>query len=194
MKQCWPEGDLRAYLDRELAPDEMERAAAHLAECPECSGRCDALSATAQRVSAWMDGVDTCGCAGRRAATPRPGGMEVCGSGAGRSGRNRNRHHGGGASGRQPARTVHVAPVPAVQPDELVPRAHEAVIRPERPRRPRARRPIERTENFVALDNEPFEAGWVVRMALGPDQIQADVVFSADGRARAYRLVSNSSN
>ena len=194
MKQCWPEGDLRAYLDRELAPDEMERAAAHLAECPECSGRCDALSATAQRVSAWM--TELTPAAVPVAAPPRPAraAWKFAAAALATAAAIVIAITAAAHRDSQPARTVHVAPVPAVQPDELVPRAHEAVIRPERPRRPRARGPIERTENFVALDNEPFEAGWVVRMALGPDQIQADVVFSADGRARAYRLVSNSSN
>jgi hypothetical protein len=44
---------------------------------------------------------------------------------------------------------------------------------------------------FVALDNEPIDAGLVVRVSLGPNNVQADVIISADGRARAYRLVSN---
>ena len=44
---------------------------------------------------------------------------------------------------------------------------------------------------FVPLDNEPIDAGLVVRVSMGPDNVQADVIVSADGRARAYRLVSN---
>ena len=42
-----------------------------------------------------------------------------------------------------------------------------------------------------ALDNEPIDAGLVVRVSLGPDNVQADVIITADGRARAYRLVNN---
>jgi anti-sigma factor RsiW len=49
---------------------------------------------------------------------------------------------------------------------------------------------LQRAE-FVPLDNEPIDAGLVVRVSLGPENIQADVIISADGRARAYRLVSS---
>jgi hypothetical protein len=45
--------------------------------------------------------------------------------------------------------------------------------------------------DFVPLDNEPIDAGLVVRVSLGPNNVQADVVVSADGRARAYRLVDS---
>jgi Putative zinc-finger len=189
MNECWPEGDLRAYLDRELAPDEMERAAAHLAECAECRGRCDALSRQAGRVSAWMGALEEPSlpvtvrtpwkwvAAALAAAAVLVVAVAV-------------------APRRisPPARPARVALGPVAREAEPAAPVSEAVVRPERPRRLPVRPPVERTENFVALDNEPFEAGWVVRMALGPDQIQADVVFSADGRARAYRLVSNSSN
>jgi hypothetical protein len=53
---------------------------------------------------------------------------------------------------------------------------------------------MQQVEQFIALDNEPFETGLVVRVALGPDEVQADVVFSPDGRARAYRLVNERLN
>jgi hypothetical protein len=46
---------------------------------------------------------------------------------------------------------------------------------------------------FIALDNEPIETGIVVRVAFGPDQVQADVIIAPDGRPRAYRLVENPS-
>jgi anti-sigma factor RsiW len=45
---------------------------------------------------------------------------------------------------------------------------------------------------FVALDNEPIDAGLVVRVSLGPNHIQADVIMTG-GRARAYRLVDDQS-
>jgi hypothetical protein len=47
---------------------------------------------------------------------------------------------------------------------------------------------------FLALDDEPFEVGVVRRVALGPEEIPADVVFSPDGHPRAIRLVNDSSN
>ena len=46
---------------------------------------------------------------------------------------------------------------------------------------------------FIALDNEPIETGMVVRVAFGPNQVQADVIVAPDGRPRAYRLVDNPS-
>ncbi len=45
--------------------------------------------------------------------------------------------------------------------------------------------------DFVPLDSEPIDAGLVVRVSLGPNDVQADVIITADGRARAYRLVKN---
>jgi hypothetical protein len=61
---------------------------------------------------------------------------------------------------------------------------------------PKAKAPApavaERKGAFIALDNEPIDAGLVVRVSMGPNNVQADVIVSADGRARAYRLVSDS--
>jgi anti-sigma factor RsiW len=55
-------------------------------------------------------------------------------------------------------------------------------------------RTAEITRPFIALDNEPIETGLVVRVAFGPNQVQADVIIAPDGRPRAYRLVDPSSN
>ncbi len=44
---------------------------------------------------------------------------------------------------------------------------------------------------FIPLDNEPIDTGLVLRVALGPDRIPADLIVGPDGRPRAYRLVSN---
>lgn len=194
MKDCWSEGDLRAYLDRELAPEEMERATAHLAECPDCRRLSETLSARAVLISDWMN------------ALAEPAAPEVPAPRARRSWRwvaaslaaaaavilavaltRRGEAPPAPVTQVEAPRVVHPAEEPAIP-------VREAAVLPQRPRVVPVRRPAERTETFVALDNEPFEAGWVVRMALGPDQIQADVVFSADGRARAYRLVGESSN
>jgi len=53
--------------------------------------------------------------------------------------------------------------------------------------------PKPRIEDYVALDDEPIEAGVVVRIGLGGGQVPADVIFGPDGRARAIRLVSDNS-
>ena len=52
MKDCWTEGDLRAYLDRELPAADRDRVAAHLAMCGECDLLYREISARAERVSA----------------------------------------------------------------------------------------------------------------------------------------------
>jgi hypothetical protein len=46
--------------------------------------------------------------------------------------------------------------------------------------------------SFVALDDEPFESGVVIRMDVKPGNVQADIVFGPDGRAHAFRLVKAS--
>jgi hypothetical protein len=54
------------------------------------------------------------------------------------------------------------------------------------------RRAVPYEGEFVALDDEPFESGVIVRMAVTPGKAQADIVFGPDGRARAFRLVKAS--
>jgi anti-sigma factor RsiW len=65
MNTCWNTGDLRAYVDRELAPEETARLAAHLEGCAECTERLREISERAQRVSA-MIGELTVAPAGHR--------------------------------------------------------------------------------------------------------------------------------
>src|SRR6185295_1364296 len=55
MKECWSEGALRAYLDRELPPEDMEWMAAHLEVCSECGDHWAELAGRAERVSALMN-------------------------------------------------------------------------------------------------------------------------------------------
>ena len=52
-------------------------------------------------------------------------------------------------------------------------------------------KPKARVEYYVALDDEPIEAGMVVRIGFSGGQVPADVIFGPDGRARAIRLVSD---
>jgi len=58
------------------------------------------------------------------------------------------------------------------------------------PHKRRVRRPAPPRNEFVALDDEPFDTGVVLRMALGPAEVPADVLFGPDGRAHAIRFVN----
>src|SRR2546426_1017032 len=55
MSECWSEGALRAYLDRELPPEDMNLAAAHLGDCTACDGLCTELATRAAHVSALVE-------------------------------------------------------------------------------------------------------------------------------------------
>src|ERR1035441_10991660 len=70
MTECWPEGALRAYLDRELPAEDMPRVAAHLGECTVCDGLCTELAARAARVSALLEVLPEWGEAMPRPASP----------------------------------------------------------------------------------------------------------------------------
>jgi hypothetical protein len=52
------------------------------------------------------------------------------------------------------------------------------------PAKPRAT-----ADYYLALDDDPIETGVVMRVALGPAELPADVIFDQDGRARAVRLI-----
>src|SRR4051812_44822736 len=55
MKQCWSEGHLRAYLDRELPSEEMQQIASHLESCSDCGDHWAEIAGRASRISALMD-------------------------------------------------------------------------------------------------------------------------------------------
>lgn len=155
MKQCWTEGDLRAYLDRELPGVDRDRIASHLAVCEECDAQYREIAARAERVATALSALaDNIAPARPRLAAPKvklwPRWAAAVGMAAGIA----------LLIGSPKVK----APAPAV---------------------------AQQKEAFVALDNEPIDAGLVVRVSLGPNNVQADVIMSADGRARAYRLVSN---
>jgi len=200
MKDCWPEGSLRAYYDGELPPADRERISAHLAECPDCEALADELAGRAARVAALMS------------ALPEPEQVMWMPRRAGSPARVAHR-------GRWAAAAVALAagvalgiwlspkgpkPIPApVARVEAIPRVpveppsdpQVAITQPVQSVRMPTRlrltpRPAPK-QVFFSLDDEPIETGIVVRVALGPAEIPADVVFGADGRAHAIRLVSN---
>src|SRR5213594_350712 len=51
MKQCWTEGDLRAWLDGELPPAASEQVSTHLRECYGCETLRQELADRAARVA-----------------------------------------------------------------------------------------------------------------------------------------------
>jgi len=64
----------------------------------------------------------------------------------------------------------------------------EHATAPRRSKRQPARtRPA--ADYYLALDDDPIETGVVMRVALGPAELPADVIFDQDGRARAVRLI-----
>ncbi|HWB83870.1 MAG TPA: anti-sigma factor [Bryobacteraceae bacterium] len=205
MSSCWPEGELRAYLDRELPPGDLERVAAHLAECPACRTQCEELAGRASRIVALMQTL-------RAESAPRPA-IPV-------KAQTRKYWRAAGAAAAavlvasaglwlmvgksRPAQPLTTAPrhaasvLPAAQPDVVSappvapaaePAKAPAAARPAPKRRvvPRPSRP--KMEYFYALDDDPIDAGVVVRVTLD-DHRQADVILSSDGRARAIRLVN----
>ena len=201
MTQCWPEGALRAYLDRELPPEDIQRVAAHLKDCATCDGLCRELASRAAYVCELVDLLpelesETLHVPLRM--TRRPGAVRRVGwVGAAVA----------MAAGLgivaylvprpQPAILVSAAP-PAVRVDAPppvpavpAPPTHERAmaVRPAKNAvRPAAKHVLD-AGDFVALDDEPFESGLIMRVAVTPGTTQADIVFGPDGRARAFRLV-----
>src|SRR5215510_11117936 len=57
MTNCWSEGALRAYLDRELPAEDMKSVAAHLGECSSCDALCVELAGRAARVFALLESL-----------------------------------------------------------------------------------------------------------------------------------------
>ena len=200
MTQCWPEGALRAYLDRELSPEDIQRAAAHLKECTVCDGLCRELAARAARVAGLVDllpelEAETLHVPARMpsiAVSVRPrigwvGAAVALAAGLGVvaylvpqrqsgpvvvvtapppvpvGGEHGGFRAGAGAGDGGPAGTESSA------------RGHANGVRMR--------------GDFVALDDEPFESGVIMRVAITPGKAQADIVFGPDGRARAFRLV-----
>ncbi len=181
MKQCWGEGELRAWLDRELPAVQALAVEQHLAECAACAATYQALASRAARVSSWMEDLS----ADIPAPAPAPRRLFV-----------RPAAWAALAAAllltallsRQPARP----PVQAVVQPPPAPIAVETpVIATAAAPKPRLRRPPARpspVQYYMALDEEPIDTGLVMRVAL-PSGMQADVIVDSDGRARAIRPI-----
>jgi hypothetical protein len=196
MTECWSEGALRAYLDRELPTEDMQRVAAHLGECTVCDCLCTELAGRAAHVSALLELLPEWSVPVPRpamAAKRRPNWIGIAVALAAGLAL---------AAYLLPGRTARVAvvvPAPAPAPVEAPPVAANvaevipAPAEPAAPRRPRRVRQVAPEPSyFVALDDEPFESGVIMRVDVKPGNVQADIVFGQDGRARAFRLVNAS--
>jgi hypothetical protein len=198
MSQCWPEGALRTYIDRELPAPDMELVTAHLAECAKCAGISRNLAARAARVAVWMDALPELDFAGpmpKRAIGGRRwiGLAAAIAAGLAVAAMVLPRHKDVAAElppavVLQPQAPMAANTAVASAPGQVtaIPAAPSA---PRRIRRPRVRPPTV-NNSFLALDDEPLETGVIMRVGVEPGNVQADIVFGQDGRAHAIRLVS----
>lgn len=200
MKECWRDGDLRAYLDGELSPSEMQRVAAHLAECHKCEARYDEVAGRAGLVTGLMESLTEMEPAvSIRMPLPVRRWRQWAGAGAAIAAGIAIAamlipKSSGPAAALAPESAITAAPPERAAAPEA-PVVSEVGTAPSRARLagsrvalPPRRRQLPR-DVFLALDDEPIETGLVVRMTLGEEEIPADVVFGKDGRARAVRLI-----
>jgi hypothetical protein len=186
----------------------MERVAAHVELCSECGDHWAELAGRAQRVSALIntlpdpDRTVSILRAPRRAKTATwrwAGAAAALAAGLVLGIVMMPKPHPPQVTAVAPAPKIVVLPTPDT-PDttELsTPAVRSAVARPGRTR---AVRPVGRVsakpqsdDGFVALDDEPVDIGVVLRVALGPKGVPADVIFGSDGRPHAIRLVNDKS-
>lgn len=190
MTSCWSAGELRAYLDGELPPRDMDRVARHLQECGPCGSVCRELAGRAERLSAWMNALPEPPAAPSLPMAPRQAAAS-------------RRWAAATALAASvtvglllwPGRTAKVGsprPVPAPTLAAPPPAAQEpATVRPAPRKRAAPAKSQPRIDYFVKLDDEPIDTGLVVRVGLDGGQIPADVIVGPDGRARAIRLVTD---
>jgi len=188
MKRCWPDGELRAYLDGELPADTLAAVGAHLEDCPACSARYRELSGRADCVSNWMAAL---------VETPAPPVRMA----PGRSG-----HRTGWAvagllaaaavvaafvlAPKKPDAPVTVQPAAMAQaPVEPAPAPKVAAVQPAL--RHRSPKPAAARAEFLRLDDEPIETATIERVSAENSDIQADLLVGPDGRVHAIRFLSN---
>jgi anti-sigma factor RsiW len=204
MTNCWSEGALRAYLDRELPAADMKAVAAHLGECSACDALCAELAGRAARVFSLLEMLpEPTVAAPIRPAPARtvsrwlwPGAAVALAAGLAIASvvvqKRENPAPVAHTSVQQESIPLESAPAepvtsPAIRPAAVVPTARPAVAKVLRPKHA----PPPEMDYFVALDDQPIESGVIMRMAIQPGNAQADIVVDPAGRPRAIRLVSN---
>jgi anti-sigma factor RsiW len=210
MKECWSEGELRAYIDRELPADQIPRVAAHLEACSECGDLWAELAGRAGRVSALLSELGEPVTATAARPKPRPirpswrwaGAAAALAAGimVGLTALPRRAPQVAQAPPALPIVTQSTAPLVEREPASET--AHTAVARSGGPAKAASLRPAARPRSaavqnanpFLALDDDPIESGVVWRVELGPREVPAEVIVDHDGRPRAIRLVNLKSN
>ena len=193
MSECWDEGGLRAYLDRELPLEEMTRIAVHVGGCAECHARYNELAGRAARVAALMEALEVGAVASatgppqwrwamgrRRIATAV---LAVAAAAALAFVLLPKR-----TEAPKPVVAPHVVPVRPVMQQAATPTVEAPEPSPPRAKSPKRVKPPD-VQYYLALDDEPIDTGVVMRVALDGTGVQADVIFDADGRPRAIRTV-----
>ena len=185
MTQCWSEGELRAYLDQELPAHDVERVAGHLKECQTCGRVYAELTTRAARVEALLELLPEPVPPSKAPAIPKR--AAHAGRWVAAAGLAPWRSRPGSRPAPPPPIAAKIAPAPAppVAPPQPL-KVKPAIVRRKVPAKPKPR-----VEDYVALDDEPIEAGVVVRVGFSGGRVPADVIFGPDGRARAIRLVSD---
>jgi len=172
----------------------MERLEIHLGECATCRELSNELDVRATKVAAWMESLPEPGVITRPPLLPssqpslwRWAGASLAVSAAAVA-------MAIWLTPRNPEMTV-AAPRPP-QPPAIQPAAPPAQVKPAIIRRPPVKRatppkPKPQPQYYIALDDQPIEAGIVVRVGFDNGRIPADVILGPDGRARAIRLISD---
>jgi hypothetical protein len=209
MKECCPEGTLRAYIDRELRSEERTAIALHLSDCADCHAQYNEFIARAARVTAWMSALTVPSAAARPAGKLAPARPSLA---AARHAPARPLLRPLAAvalavaaafafgffvvprvtNSPKPVVIPHATPAPpparGVQLAETAPAPKPMTMHAAKARPVRRARPKE-VDYYLALDDEPIETGVIMRVGLAGGQVQADVIFDADGRPRAVRPV-----
>ena len=184
MSQCWSEGELRAYLDNELPPHDMERAASHVKECAACGTLYAEMESRVARVAMLFEALPAAPSALQLPTLARRSGIRWAWAGAALAAALVL------ALVLLPKRTEKVAVTSHRQP----PMAQPAAAPPAQTRPAVLRRKVKpkpQVLDYVALDDEPIETGIVVRVSLDNGQVPVDVILGPDGRARAIRLADD---
>jgi len=202
MTHCWSEGELRAYLDRELPARDVERVAGHLVDCHACARVCAELAARSARVDALLELLPEPSLPSRiPAIAPRAAhtGRWLAAAGLAAAftvvlvmapwrSQPVSRPVPVKSAAAPPVAELVTPKIPLPSRDRVSALSRQGAVTIHRKAPPK---PKPRVEDYVALDDEPIEAGVVVRVGLNGGQVPADVIFGPDGRARAIRLVSD---
>jgi hypothetical protein len=162
-------------VDRELSAEELERLGAHLKECHACAARLEEIEDRARRVAECF--VDLAEVPAAMVAHRRPSHVWRWAAAA------------IVAALALAPKGHEVAPLtPAAPPAPAIAIAEAAAPPPARPVHHR-KKPRAAATYYLALDNDPIETGFVMRVAL-EGGMEADVIVDSSGRPRAIRPVN----